>query len=176
MIEKGTGGSKTLTGLDFEKRTDIRDIFKKIEGYSVEGNELRYNNDVVAKFFKKFSVYNKLLKSYGVDWKSRISKKLLPDETLFVLSSNTLFIIEMKFQKVAGSVDEKLQTCDFKKKQYEKLFKDTKITIRYCYILSEWFKHKSYKDTLDYIKSVNCDYFFEKLPLTYLGLPQSITN
>ena len=28
----------------------------------------------------------------------------------------------MKFQVVSGSVDEKLQTCDFKLKQYKKLF------------------------------------------------------
>ena len=62
---------------------------------------------------------------------------LLPDETIFVLANNTLFIIEMKFQKVAGSVDEKLQTCDFKKKQYEKLLSGTGIRVEYCYILSE---------------------------------------
>lgn len=30
-------------------------------------------------------------------------------------------MIEYKFQKDAGSVDEKLQTCDLKKKQYKKL-------------------------------------------------------
>ena len=50
-----------------------------------------------------------------------ISKKLLPDDCIFVIINNTLFIIECKFQQVAGSVDEKLQTCDFKKKQYQKL-------------------------------------------------------
>ncbi len=171
MIEGGRGGAKTLTGLDFEKRVDLKELFEKIKGYSVEGNNLKYNGQIVANFFKKFSLYNKLLKKYKINWEKKISKRLLPDETLFVFSKNTLFIIEMKFQKVAGSVDEKLQTCDFKKKQYEKLFSGTGIRVEYCYILSDWFMHPSYKDTLNYIKSVGCEYFFEKLPLEYLGLP-----
>ena len=171
MIEGGKGGANTLTGLNFEKRIDLRENFKKIKDYSVEGNDLKYKGKSVAKFFKKFELYNKLLKQKNIDWKKRISKKLLPDESIFVLSNNTLFIIEMKFQKVAGSVDEKLQTCDFKKKQYEKLFSGTRIKIEYCYILSNWFLHTSYKDTLNYIESVNCKYFFENLPFEYLGLP-----
>jgi hypothetical protein len=77
----------------------------------------------------------------------------------------------MKFQKVAGSVDEKLQTCDFKKKQYKKLMSAINVDVEYIYILSDWFKHHSYKDTLDYIISVGCQYYFEYLPLNKLGLP-----
>jgi len=96
---------------------------------------------------------------------------MLPDEALYVIVNNTLFIIEMKFQKVAGSVDEKLQTCDFKKKQYTKLMAPLNIDVEYIYILSDWFKHPAYKDTLDYIISVGCHYYFEILPLNKLGLP-----
>ena len=40
---------------------------------------------------------------------------------LLVIVRETLFIIEVKYQQVEGSVDEKLQTCDFKRKQYLKL-------------------------------------------------------
>lgn len=42
-------------------------------------------------------------------------KKLLPDDSIYVILNNTFFIIECKYQQVGGSVDEKLQTCDFKR-------------------------------------------------------------
>ena len=171
MIEGGKGGNKTLTGLDFEKRIDLREVFNKIKDYSLEGNDLLYKGKIVAKFYKKNNLYL-FLKQYKINWKERISKRLLPDETIFVLTNQTLFILEMKFQKVAGSVDEKLQTCDFKKKQYQKLFSGAGIKIEYCYILSDWFMHESYKDTLNYINSVGCKYFFETLPFEFLGLPE----
>ena len=54
--------------------------------------------------------------------------------------NNTLFIIEMKFQEVAGSVDEKLQTCDFKKKQYKRLMAPLNIEVEYVYILDPLIK------------------------------------
>lgn len=85
--------------------------------------------------------------------------------------NNTLFIIEMKFQKAAGSVDEKLQTCDFKKKQYKKLMSAINVEVEYIYILSDWFRKLEYNDVLDYIISVGCQYYFHYLPLKKLGLP-----
>ncbi len=77
----------------------------------------------------------------------------------------------MKFQEVAGSVDEKLQTCDFKRKQYAKLAAPLNIEIQYIYILSDWFRQPAYKDVLDYVISVGCQYYFEYIPLQKLGLP-----
>ena len=43
----------------------------------------------------------------------------------------TLFIIEVKYQQLAGSVDEKLQTCDFKRKQYLKLVNYLGLKVEY---------------------------------------------
>ena len=77
----------------------------------------------------------------------------------------------MKFQGVAGSVDEKLQTCDFKVKQYRKLMAPLNIEVEYIYILNDWFKKHQYKDTLDYVIAVGCQYYFNYLPLQKLGLP-----
>ena len=94
-----------------------------------------------------------------------ISKQLLPDDCIYVIVDNTIYIIECKFQQVAGSVDEKLQTCDFKKKQYQKLLSRANIEVEYVYLLSEWFKKPQYKDVLDYIISVRCQYYFEYIPL-----------
>jgi hypothetical protein len=111
------------------------------------------------------------LEEEGVNWKAIISKKLLPDDALLVIVRETLFIIEVKYQQVAGSVDEKLQTCDFKRKQYLKLVSGLGLKVEYVYVLNDWFKHPSYKDVLDYIHSVNCHYQFNTLPLAWLGLP-----
>ena len=86
-------------------------------------------------------------------------------------SQKKLFIVELKFQQVAGSVDEKLQTCDFKKKQYQRLMDPLKIEVEYIYILNDWFKSETYKDTLDYVISVGCQYYFNYLPLQKIGLP-----
>lgn len=170
MKEKGFGGGHTITGLNFEKQTDILDLLRSKKGYRVDHNVIYYKETEVAKSFRKNALYT-FLKSQGVDYKKFLSKKLLPDEAIYVIINNTLFIIEVKFQKVAGSVDEKLQTCDFKRKQYAKLMAPLNIEVEYIYILSDWFRNPVYKDVCDYIISVGCQYYFNYLPLQKLGLP-----
>lgn len=170
MISRGKGGGNTMTGLDFEKRRDILVLLKTKPGYTVKGNAIYFKGEEVAHSYRKAGLY-KFLESKGVDYKKHISKRLLPDEALFVIVKNTLYIIELKFQKVGGSVDEKLQTCDFKKKQYRKLIAPLNIEVEYIYILSDWFRRPEYKDVLDYIINVGCHYHFEYLPLAEIGLP-----
>jgi hypothetical protein len=170
MKKKGFGGGNTITGLRFEKGRDILFILSNAKGYSVKGNIVYYLGKEVARSYRKNGLY-KFLESQGVDYKKIISKKLLPDEALYVIIKNTLFVIEMKYQEVAGSVDEKLQTCDFKKKQYKKLMAPLNIEVEYIYILSDWFRKPEYKDVLDYVISVGCQYYFQYLPLEKLGLP-----
>jgi len=176
MIEGGKGGANTKTGLLFEERVDLISLFKKIEGYTItetsndSGHIIYYNEEKVARCFQKHKFYN-FLEEFGIDWKQHLSKKLLPDNGLFIIVRDTLFIIEVKFQKVEGSVDEKLQTCDFKRKQYAKLVRSQGWKVEYVYVLNDWFKNPKYKDTLDYIDSMNCHYIFNKIPLKWLGLP-----
>lgn len=170
MIRKGIGGANTLTGLKFEKRINILDFLSSQKGYSVKGNIIYFEGKEVAQSYAKNGLY-KYLESRGVDYRKILSKKLLPDEAIYVIVNNTLFVIEVKFQEVAGSVDEKLQTCDFKKKQYQKLMSTINIDVEFIYILSDWFRNPAYKDTLDYVVSVGCQYYFEYLPLQKLGLP-----
>lgn len=170
MINKGKGGGNTITGLNFEREKDILSLLKTKKGYKIKGTTIFYNWTEVARSYKKNALY-KFLESEKVDYKKIISKKLLPDEALYVIVNNTLFVIEVKFQKVAGSVDEKLQTCDFKRKQYAKLMAPLNVEVEYIYILSDWFKKPEYKDVLDYIISVGCQYYFGYLPLQKLGLP-----
>lgn len=172
MIRGGKGGSRTtLHGLHFEKRTDFASVISRMPGYSVQGDTISFKGKDVARLYKKNKLYANLLKPMGVDAGKLVSKKLLPDDAVLVLVNKTLYIVESKFQTVAGSVDEKLQTCDFKLKQYRKLVKPLGLSVRYVYVLSAWFEKPEYRDVLDYIKSVGCDYFFHELPLDYLGLP-----
>jgi hypothetical protein len=170
MILNGIGGGNTITGLNFEMERDIMELLQSKKGYEVKSNIIYYQGKEVAKSFRKNALYV-FLKSQGIDYKKVISKKLLPDEAIYVIINNTLFVIELKFQKVAGSVDEKLQTCDFKRKQYAKLMAALNIEVEYIYILSDWFRKREYKDVLDYIISVGCQYYFKYLPLQKLGLP-----
>ena len=120
MIEGGTGGGNTITGLLYEASVELVDYLNQQKDYLVKGVEVYYKDKIVAYTFKKHGLY-RFLKSQGVDWKKHLSKKLLPDNCIYVIVNNTLFILEVKTQNVAGSVDEKLQTCDFKRKQYKKL-------------------------------------------------------
>lgn len=144
MIKNGKGGGNTKTGLIFEGKTDLATFLNGQPGYRVDDGEK------VARIFKKHAFY-RYLKEIGVEWEKIISKKLLPDDSIYVIINNTLFIIECKYQQVAGSVDEKLQTCDFKRKQYQKPMAQVNIDVEYIYLLADWFKSPKYKDVLDYI-------------------------
>lgn len=171
MKKGGIGGANTKTGLYFEGKVDFLTFIAKQQNYSVKGNTIFYNGEKVALSFKKYGLY-KYLEENGVDYKKIISKRLLPDDAIFVIVNNTLFILEIKFQEVAGSTDEKLQTCDFKIKQYKKLLSQLNVEVQYVYILNDWFKKPEYRDVLDYIISINgCSYYFNYLPLQKIGLP-----
>jgi len=128
----------TTTGAKFEKQVQI----------NTTGINLTKHN--LYKYMDKL----------GIKWNDVISKKLLPDEAYFDENTKELKIYEKKFQQVAGSADEKPQTCAFKIFQFRKIGKAIgaeKVT--YTYLLSPWFSKPEYKDMLDYIKSVDgCDY------------------
>ena len=175
MIRGGKGGGKTVTGLNFESRVDFLTLLSQIPGYStqpstVAGSDIVFDGKIVARCYKKHEFY-KYLVHEGIDWRKLISKQLLPDDAIHVILRETLFILEVKYQEVSGSVDEKLQTCDFKRKQYVKLVASLGLKVEYVYVLNDWFKKSGYKDVLEYINSVNCHYKFNELPLAWLGMP-----
>lgn len=198
MIKDGIGGVNTKTGLEFEIQTDLKKIISRLKNYEVrncdfdtfrkngkivKGKKLRseknaarwlvlYKQKEVAKIFRKNGLYRYFDEIDDYDYTEIISSKLLPDDAIFVIEKNTVFIIEKKTQRGRGSVDEKLQTCDFKLKQYRKLFSPLNKEVKYYYLLEkEWFSQRKYKDVLDYIISVGCGYYFNYIPLSKLGLP-----
>ena len=174
MRRGGIGGANTKTGLSFEGKVDLISFLSKQRGYRIKDDiDIYYKGKYVATSFRKHGLYA-YLKSNGTDYREHITKKLLPDDAIFVIKNNTFFILEIKFQETHGSTDEKLQTCDFKIKQYRKLLSKLKVKVEYIYILNDWFKRSEYKDVLDYILSIRgCSYYFNQLPLRKIGLPVS---
>jgi hypothetical protein len=163
------GGARTnLNGLEFEGRTDLLEALKKHPDFTIDGNKVLRNGEIVAHYYEKHNLYKALLEPRGINYKDILSKKLLPDGALLV--DDTMYIIEKKYQAGSGSVDEKLQTCDFKKKQYSKLFAPININVEYYYVLSKWFDSEKNNDVFDYIQSVGCKYFIEELPFNEIGL------
>lgn len=172
MIANGIGGANTRTGLIFEGKVDLATFLSQQNGYVVDSDgKVFYYDELVAQIFKKHKFYS-FLKERGVDWRNIVSKRLLPDDSIYIIINNTFFIIECKFQQVAESVDE-LLVCDFKKKQYQKLLSNLNMEVEYVYLLSDWLRKPEYRDVLDYIISVNCRYYFEYIPLQIFGLPIS---
>jgi hypothetical protein len=181
MVRGGIGGGNTQTGISFEGRIDIISYLNdSVDGYECKLNanskgkskwfDIYFEDKFVASAFKQHALYI-YLESQKIDWKQILSKKLLPDDAIYVIKENTLFIIEIKYQEVPGSVDEKLQTCGFKLRQYKKLFAPLNYEVEYIYVLNEWFRDPKYKDTLDFIIDMNCKYYFDYLPLHKIGLP-----
>lgn len=200
MKKGGVGGANTRTGLAFELETDFPTFLRAQKGYSIEnidyntvrkktgeiikGTKLRskpfrwridFQGEEVGQIFQQDGLYRYFDEIDGYDYSKIVSAKLKPDEAIFVISNNTVFIIEKKTQSGGGSVDEKLQTCDFKLKQYRKLFSPLNKEVRYYYLLDKsWFENPSYKDVLDYIIEVGCGYYFNYIPLEVLGLPMPL--
>lgn len=171
MIKGGKGGGNTKTGINFEGEIDFLTLIGTQPGYSIDGHNILYHKENVAQAFKKYAFYS-YLKGKGIDWEKLLSGQLLPDDAIFVIANNTFFILEIKFQSGTGSTDEKLQTCDFKIKQYRKLLAQLNVEVQFIYIFNDWFKAPRYKDVLDYIITVpGCFYYFKYLPLQKLGLP-----
>lgn len=176
MKKGGIGGAKTVTGLKFENKVNLLTKIAEVPGYEVKGNVIYFRGKVLAYSYPKYALYNEFLAEHGIDYTEYVSKKYLPDEAIYFPEQNTMYIVEMKFQDVGGSVDEKLQTCDFKKKIYQKLFAKLKLNVEYTFILSDYFNKPSFDDAFRYIKEVGCDYYFGELPLSVLKFPMPVVE
>jgi hypothetical protein len=169
MIKGGKGGPNTnKTGLEFEKKTSLAEALSQ-SNFEVVGDDIFDGQTLVGKLIEKNKLYV-FLEDKQVNWRDIISAKLLPDEAVYSASGKSVTIVEKKWQEVSGSVDEKLQTCGFKLRQYTRLFAPAGIEVQYVYLLNDWFAHPRYSDVLEYIKECGADYHFKKLPLELLDL------
>ena len=170
MKNKHGGGARTNeSGLKFEQDISLEDALIAA-GYTVSPDgKVKRGSKEIALSAPKHKFYERILNPLNISWEERISKKLLPDEALLIHKAKTLFIIEKKYQNQNGSVDEKLQTCAFKLKQYKRLL-GSSYQVEYLYVCSDWFNNPKYEDVHNYIKSVGCHIFFNEIPLDFFGL------
>tara|TARA_B100000768_G_C11051024_1_gene278362 strand:- start:113 stop:646 length:534 start_codon:yes stop_codon:yes gene_type:complete len=165
------GGSKTnLNGLSFEGRTDLLESLQNNPAFRVSGHEVYQKDKLIGEYFEKYGFYNLFLKKNNIDWKKINSKQYLPDSIFYNHSNQTIYVIEKKYQAGSGSVDEKLQTCNFKKKVYKELIEPIGLKTEYYYLLNDWFDQDVYRDVFEYIEEVGCKYFIDFIPLNELGL------
>ena len=165
----GGGAGTNANGLHFEQTTSLDSALTNA-GYRVIGNKVYDGNDLIGLSVQKHDFYRCFLEPGGIDYTKYNSKKWLPDECFVNLAAKTVYIIEKKFQHGPGSVDEKLPNCDFKKKEYEKLCHPVGFNVEYLYVFNNWFTQNVYRDTLEYIETVGCHYFYNEIPLGFLGL------
>ena len=174
------GGSRTnINGLSFEGRTDFINSIKDNKNFSLKKipnfrntYEIIYKEKKIGFYTEKHQFYSFFLNNEKVNWRKVVSKQYLPDAVLINKLNKTIYIIEKKFQSGSGSVDEKLQTCDFKKKIYSSMIDKCKINYvtKYYYLLNDWYERDEYNDVKNYIISVGCKYFINEIILEELGI------
>ena len=166
----GGGALTNANGLEFERDTSLNEALIN-NGYRVEDFEVfDKDNNKIGLSIPQNNLYKNFLEKEKIDFRKYNSKKWKPDEAFLNYKTKTVYIIEKKYQECNGSVDEKLPNCDFKKSEYEKLFRPLGIKVSYIYVFNDWFKQDVYRDVLDYIESVGCKYFYNEIPLEVLGL------
>ncbi len=165
------GGSQTnVNGLAFEGRTDLLESLNNHRDITIIANNVFKNGILIGEYYEKYNFYSNYLSPNGINWQNILSKQYLPDSVFVNINNSTIYIIEKKYQASSGSVDEKLQTCDFKKKVYQKLLHRLNVTVEYYYLLNEWFEQPAYDDVFSYIESVGCKKFINFIPFEELGI------
>lgn len=164
------GGARTnANGLHFEQTTSLDDALRNA-GYTVRGCYVYRGTTRIGMSVQKRNLYSMFLEPNGIDYTTINSKQWQPDECFINFDNETAYIVEKKFQNCSGSVDEKLPGCHFKKQEYEKLFNPLGYEVEYLYVFNDWFYDERYRDTLDYIEDMGCHYYFNEIPLDFLGI------
>lgn len=165
----GGGAATNANGLLFEQTTSLNDALIA-KGYTVKSDGKVCNSKgLVLGYSKSKHKFRKYLEEQGVNLNVN-SDVLLPDEAFINIMNKTVYIIEKKFQNGSGSVAEKIQTCEYKKIQYFKLVSQIGYNVEYLYVLSDFFDEPKFADVFDFIISKGCSYYFNEIPLNYLGL------
>ena len=165
------GGSQTNSnGLKFEQSTLLDDVLRE-KGYIIKDCYVYFGeNKPIGMSVHKKKFYSEFLEKHNLDYRQFNSKRWEPDDCYINFKNETAYIIEKKFQNSSGSVDEKLAACQFKLLEYTKLFSAIGYKTVYIFVLNDWFKRSEYRDVLAYINFTGCFYFFNEIPLNFLGL------
>ena len=166
------GGARTnRNGLLFEQTTSLNDALINAGFDICNRYDVYLNNQLVGHSINQAEFATVFLRANGIDDRSINSKRWEPDEAFINELNHTVYIIEKKFQRKSGSVDEKLATFPFKIYEYKKLLDPIGYNIVYIYLLaSAWFNAPKYQDYYDYMEILGCPHYFDILPLEAIGI------
>ncbi len=186
------GGNQTNTNsLIFEEKTSLRAAILKNKDLSIKGeNEvwskgrrLGFIFEPIGKSKTNKPFYDYIQETYDIDAKKEFSKVIHPDKIFFNELQQRFYVIECKFQKDSGSVDEKLQTFPYKRAILNYMFfmKGIEVEVEYVYCLNETYFNKevkngpkkgekSFYEVFKYIREMGSSYFFDAIPLNKIGI------
>ncbi len=164
MKEGGKGGDVAAkSGIDFENKNSFLNIVSQDPNLSYEfiDTDSKAKNKpfkilgqdkLIAEVYFEKQMYNDLLSKENVFWGDYFYKMWKPDTFVINFNLKKCFVVEMKNQKTPGSVDEKLQSFNFKIEYYKKILSKSNslndYEFEYLFVLSDWFyTDKVYKDT-----------------------------
>lgn len=206
MKKGGKGGANTNRGgLEFENKTDFAAFIQKDLGdkytlipYEFKSPIIKSTSSVYEIFrnsnlekpigyiTKQFQFYNGLMSLYGL--RNVNHKQWKPDEVFFNLETNTVFIVEKKWQQGPGSVDEKIFGFVNKRRLYQNDFNQSpdepKPTVEFCALFnSSWWLYgndnknaKNYQDYFDNLRIDGIRIFFDTYDYWWFGLEDPIEN
>ena len=184
MRKGGVGGAATQkAGEAFESKT-LRNLLASFEtnGYEVdsilEGGlnpraiYLKNKEGQLVDIFLQSSVHTEFFKPRGVDTNDYFSAELRPDTAIYSHKTKVLTIIEKKQQTGAGSVAEKLQTCDYKMLYYTTLCKPIGVKVDLIWQLGQYFvdNQKALRSVFSYMESKGSRHFFLDVPFEALNI------
>lgn len=118
------GGSRTNEyGLFFEQTTDLNEALRDAGFDIINKYDVYYNNKFIGRSINKRAFSDVFLSANGINYLDYNSKRWDPDEAFINELTQTVYIIEKKFQSSSGSVDEKLATFPFKIYEYQESMK-----------------------------------------------------
>lgn len=157
----GAGGAKTnKNGLPYEELTELKEDerYKNLEMIQINKKKMHKVKIDKNEYIKVTKNELKTYMLHNKKFNEKSEKTLQPDECYIDETNKVINIIEKKFQQCAGSVDEKIQTGPFKIWFYKEQYPE--YHIKYCYCLSDWFKHNKYKPEMRYLNKNNIKVFW----------------
>lgn len=149
----------------------IEESFER-QGYKMMDHETLFgvkrifadkNNEL---FFTQKSGLKNWVDSKVENFNPPVSKSLVPQNALINVNQKKIVIVEYFSQTTSGSLDTKLTACDFRRKQYNRQFKQLEgYKIEYVLVVNEWFADESYKDWIDYVVDSGCKIYFTELEI-----------
>ena len=155
---KKDSGDSNKNGLLYEEITDLKDRYNIVD--TKDGYKIIEFNDSEKKIIQvnKFKLHKYMEKHNKKNMNIKVAHGCkCPDEAYVIEDEKKLFIIEKKFQHCSGSTCEKIQTGDFKKKHYRKLFPSYKVEYIFC--LSDWFKLNC-ESEIEYLEEIKIPIFW----------------